>query len=225
MYDNIPKNISQSFVSRVYAWMFLALTISGFTAWFVFINKALFNAVMTNPLILIILFGIELAVVYFLSSRIDKMNSSMALGGFLLFSVVNGATLSVIFASFELTTIATAFMITAAMFGLSSLYGFVTKKDLTSAGHYLGMLLIGLLVAMIVNIFIANSVLDWIINIAAVVIFVGLTAYDTQKIKGMSEMLYSGDNLAIVAALTLYLDFVNLFLHLLKILGRKRSRR
>ena len=128
MYDNISKNISQSFVSRVYAWMFLALTISGFTAWFVFINKALFYAVMTNPLILIILFGIELAVVYFLSSRIDKMNSSMALGGFLLFSVVNGATLSVIFALFELTTIAAAFMITAAMFGLSSLYGFVTKR-------------------------------------------------------------------------------------------------
>ena len=220
-------NIVQvSFINKVYAWMCLALTVTGFIAFRTAQSQTLLQLVFGNSIILIGLFIVELGIVFWMSKNIAKISSNMAIGLFLLYSALNGLTLSILLLVYTASSVASTFFITAGTFGLMSAYGYFTKKDLTSWGNLLFMALVGLIIASIVNIFWSNPTMYWIISYAGVLIFVGLTAYDTQKIKNMSLELHAeseaGRKGAIMGALALYLDFINLFIILLRILGDRR---
>lgn len=220
-------NIVQvSFINKVYAWMCLALTVTGFIAFRTAQSQTLLQLVFGNSIILIGLFIVELGIVFWMSKNIAKISSNMAIGLFLLYSALNGLTLSILLLVYTASSVASTFFITAGTFGLMSAYGYFTKKDLTSWGNLLFMALVGLIIASIVNIFWSNPTMYWIISYAGVLIFVGLTAYDTQKIKNMSLELdaesEAGRKGAIMGALALYLDFINLFIILLRILGDRR---
>ena len=210
---------------KVYVWMTLALVITGFTAYAVATSPGLLMAIVGNRFVLLGLIVAELALVVGISGAINRLSLAVATLMFVLYSVINGATLSVVFLAFTMSSITSVFFITAGTFATMALVGYTTKKDLTSMGRMLFMALIGLVIATVVNMFMRSSGLDMIINYVGVLVFVGLTAYDTQKIK---EQLMMADNMgeaaqkvALVGALTLYLDFINLFLYLLRILGKR----
>ncbi|HEY9062872.1 MAG TPA: Bax inhibitor-1/YccA family protein [Pseudobacteroides sp.] len=208
---------------KVYAWMFLGLMVSAVSA-IIAVSTPL-GYLVYNPISLIILVLAEVGMVWFLSARVINMNYSTAAGVFVTYSAINGLTLSLIFYMYTLGSIFYVFFITALFFGAMSVYGAVTKQDLTSIGSFLAMGLIGVLLASIVNIFLASSTLYWIISYAGVAVFLGLTAYDVQKIKRYYGTLAGTpreNNVAILGALQLYLDFINLFLFILRILGRRR---
>ncbi|MDE6535568.1 MAG: Bax inhibitor-1/YccA family protein [Muribaculaceae bacterium] len=171
------------------------------------------------------LFIAEIAIVFFLSARISKMSSSSAAALFYLFAVINGLALSTIFLVYTGASLAKTFFITAGTFGGMTVFGYTTKQDLSKIGSLLYMALWGLIIAIVVNWFMHSSTLDWIISIAGVIIFVGLTAWDTQQIKTMAEQLpaSSAGHLATLGALSLYLDFINLFIYLLRIFGGSRD--
>lgn len=213
-------------MKSVYMWMTLALGITGVVALYVAQSTELMYSIFSNSILFWGLIIGEFALVMIISARIDKMSFSTSLLLFLLYSLVNGLTLSVIFAAYTKESVATTFFVTAGTFGIMSLIGYFTKKDLSKLGGILFMLLIGLIIATVVNIFWANSTMYWIITYAGVLIFVGLTIYDTNKIKAMLEY-HQGDEvitqkIALMGALTLYLDFINLFLYLLRILGDRK---
>ena len=220
------QTIQATFINKVYAWMCLALTVTGFIAFRTAQSEALLGLIFGNSIILIGLIIFELGIVFWMSKNITNISSNMAIGLFMLYSALNGLTLSAILLVYTASSIASTFFITAGTFGAMSIYGYFTKKDLTSWGNLLFMALIGLIVASIVNIFWASSTMYWIITYAGVFIFVGLTAYDTQKIKNMSLQLDAeseeGRKGAIMGALALYLDFINLFILLLRIFGDRR---
>ena len=220
-------------MSRVYVWMSAALLLTAGTAYFTAASPAMLQLIFGNSIAIWVLFILELGLVMAVSAGINRLSPTTATALFLLYSVVNGLTLSVIFFAYELGTIYQAFAASALTFGAMSLYGYTTKKDLSGLGGYLIMGLIGLIIASVINIFWANSTLDAIITYIGVFIFVGLTAYDTQKIKQMSAAVETGAEMgyadaaaprriAILGALTLYLDFINLFLYLLRLFGRRR---
>lgn len=206
--------------------MFLALTVTGFIAYRTVQSESLVFLIAGNPILFWGLIIAELGIVFWLSSSIMRMTSNMAIGLFLLYSALNGLTLSIVLFAYTQASVASTFFITAGTFGLMSAYGYFTKRDLTSWGNLLFMALIGLIIASVVNIFWANPTMYWIISYAGVLIFVGLTAYDTQKIKNMSLELDAeseeGRKGAIMGALALYLDFINLFIMLLRIFGDRR---
>jgi FtsH-binding integral membrane protein len=208
---------------KVYAWMFLGLMVSAVTA-LITVSTPLGHLVY-NPISLLMLVLVEVGMVWFLSARVTNMSYSTAAGVFVAYSAINGLTLSLIFYRYEIGSIFYVFFITALFFGAMSVYGAVTKQDLTSIGSFLVMGLIGVLVASIVNIFLASTALSWIISYAGVAVFLGLTAYDVQKVKRYYAA-FAGtpkeNNVAILGALELYLDFINLFLFILRILGRRR---
>lgn len=208
---------------KVYLWMTLALVITGFTAYAVATRNALTELVWSNSSVMWILLIAELALVIGISSAINKLSLTVATLLFVLYSVINGAVLSSIFFVYTEGSIATAFFVAAATFGAMSLYGYFTKADLSSWGKILIMALIGLIIASIVAIFVPG--INAIVSYVGVLIFVGLTAYDTQKIKQMClQAPDAGENMqkyALLGALSLYLDFVNLFLYLLRIFGRR----
>ena len=184
--------------------------------------------VFQNRAIFIILILAELGMVFWISAGINRMQAATATALFIAYSVLNGLTLSFIFIAYSLGSIAVTFAITAGTFGTMALIGTVTKKDLTSLGNLFFMALIGLIIASLVNIFWANETLYWIVTYAGVLIFVGLTAYDAQKIKQMYLAAGTDDSetvrkIAVLGALTLYLDFINLFLYLLRIFGGRRN--
>lgn len=213
-------------MKNVYLWMTLALAVTGLTAAYVAMNPGWVYAIATNSVMFFGLIIAELAVVMILSARIARLSFATAGLMFAAYSVLNGVTLSVIFLAYTMSSIATTFFVTAGTFGAMTLVGYTVKKDLSAMGRVLIMALIGLIIASIVNMFVASSALDWAITYIGVLVFVGLTAYDTQKIKQM--MLMHGDEvndgtmkLALMASLTLYLDFINLFLYLLRIFGRR----
>lgn len=211
----------------VYLWMTFALIITGLTAATVALSPAMLSMLLGSKFTFYGLIIAELAVVLILSSRIQKLSFTTATLMFILYSVLTGATLSVIFLAFELASIVTTFFVTAGTFGCMTLIGYTTKKDLSKMGTYLLMALIGLIIATVVNIFLANTTVDWIITYAGVIIFIALTAYDTQKIKQIlreygTEVNESSQKMALLGSLTLYLDFINLFLYLLKILGDRK---
>lgn len=214
----------QDYVRKTYLWMVAGLAVSGLTAWFTFATQ-FFMVFVANPFSLIILFIAELGLVWYLSARVMNLQISTAGFLFLLYSFLNGLTLSLIFAVYASATIQNVFFTTAALFAAMSFYGYTTKRDLTSWGSFLFMGLIGIVIAIVVNMFLASSALDFAISLIGVFIFVGLTAYDTQKIKQMFyELSEDGSALgrySILAALTLYLDFINLFLFLLRLFGRR----
>ena len=212
---------------KVYVWMTLALVITGFTAFGIASNPGIAYAIVTNRLLFWGLIIAEFGLVIGISGAINRLSIATATLLFIAYSIVNGATLSVIFMAYTMTSIASVFFITAGTFAAMAFIGYTTKTDLTSLGKILFMGLIGIIIATVVNIFIGSSMLNMIVSYIGVVIFVGLTAYDSQKIK---NMLYEADSLseeaqklALLGSLTLYLDFINLFLMLLRIFGNNRD--
>jgi len=170
---------------------------------------------------------VELALVMGLSWGLSRMSAAVATGGFILYSALSGVTLAAIFLVYTTESIASTFLVTASVFGAMSLYGYTTQRDLTSWGSFLFMALIGLIIASLVNIFLQSTAIYWVTTYAGVLIFVGLTAYDTQKLKRLSSTINERDTetfqkMVILGALTLYLDFINLFLYLLRLLGKRR---
>ncbi|MGN8224201.1 MULTISPECIES: Bax inhibitor-1/YccA family protein [unclassified Gracilimonas] len=219
------KSIQSSFINKVYGWMALALAITGFVALRV-VDSGFVETMAQNQ---ILFFGVilaELGLVVWLSGRINSMNASMAIGLFLLYSALNGLTFSILFLVYTSASIASTFFITAGTFGVTSAYGYFTKKDLSSIGNIAFMGLIGIIIATIVNIFVHSEMLYWAITYIGVLVFVGLTAYDTQKMKKMSLEVdvesEEGSKGAIMGALALYLDFINMFIFLLRIFGDRR---
>jgi uncharacterized protein len=214
------------FFNAVYAWMGAGLGLTALVAWWISTRPDIMQQVFRGP-VLIILFVVELALVFTISAAVNRLGPAIATGLFLLYSAINGVTLSGLFVVYTGATLGTAFVVTAGMFVAMSVVGFVTKKDLTSLGNLLFMALIGLVLATVVSIFWSNSILNTIINYAGVLIFVGLTAYDTQKLKHIA--LATGNDarmaarLSVNGALMLYLDFINLFLFLVRILGSRRD--
>lgn len=210
---------------KVYVWMALALVITGFTAYFVATNATLLSLIYTTPAVMWILIGVELAIVIGVTAAINRLSLPVATLLFVLYSVINGALLSSIFLVYTMASIAKVFFITAGTFAAMSIYGYTTKKDLTSIGKIVMMALIGLIIATVVNLFLKSSGLDMILSYAGVLIFVGLTAYDTQKIKQMCmqapDVSEQMQKYALLGALSLYLDFINLFIYLLRIFGRR----
>ena len=215
-----------TFITKVYGWMGGALLLTGIVAFFTAASPVLFEAIIGNRIIFYALLFGELGLVWYVTSRIDTLSGVTATTLFLLYSVLNGLTLSVIFLAYTASSIGSTFFVTAATFGVMSLYGYTTKRDLTSLGNLLFMALVGLIIASVVNIFLGSEMIYWITTYAGILIFVGLTAYDTQKIKAMAladfgteENVQKG---ALMGALRLYLDFINLFLFLLRLFGRRR---
>lgn len=211
---------------NVYTWMTLALVITAFTALYMTKNLALMQTLVGSSFGVWGLFIAQVAVVIILSARINKMSFTTAGLLFALYSMLTGVTLSSIFMVFTASSIASTFFITAGTFGAMSAVGYFTKKDLTSMGKFLMMALIGLIIASVVNMFMQSTMLMWITSYVGVLLFVGLTAYDTQKIKQMLLMHGNEVNdgtmkLALLGSLTLYLDFINLFLYLLQIMGSR----
>lgn len=210
----------------VYLWMVLALVITGLTAAYVASSPAYISALMNNSILFYGVIIAELALVFILSGRIHKMSFTSASLMFILYSLLTGVSLSTIFLAYTESSIATTFLITAGTFGTMSLVGLVTKKDLSKLGGILLMALIGLIIATVVNIFLVSDTLGWIINYVGVLIFVGLTAYDTQKIKQMmreygTDINEQTQKMALMGSLSLYLDFINMFLYLLRIFGNR----
>lgn len=222
---NVYSESMSTYIAKVYGWMTMALCISGFIAFYTANSPTLLARIYGNPPVIIVLIIGQLAMVMLLSAGIKKMSSSAASAAFLVYSVLNGFTLSFIFMIYTSASIYLAFFITAITFGAVSIYGITTKKDLTSIGNLLFMGLIGIIIASVVNMFLGSTGLYYIISYISVVVFVGLTAYDTQRIKGFYYESSGKDyskNLAIFGALMLYLDFVNLLLNILRILNGKK---
>jgi FtsH-binding integral membrane protein len=211
---------------KVYAWMTLALCITGLTAFYVAGNSDLVGAILSNRILFFGLIIGELALVMGLSSAINRISFFTATMLFILYSILNGATLSVILLAYTRTSIASTFFITAGTFAGMAFVGYTTKKDLSKMGGMLLMALIGLIIATVVNMFMASSMLEWVISYAGVAIFIGLTAHDAQKIKNMliaygTEVNDETQKLALMGSLTLYLDFINLFIFMLRIFGKR----
>lgn len=217
---------NRRFLTRVYNWMGVGLALTGVIAWIVADSPALLNAILGNSLIFWGLLLSELGAVFYLSARIDRISSQTATGVFIGYAVLNGLTFSTIFAAYTQSSITTAFIVTGGMFGAMSFYGATTKNSLESWGSFFFMGLVGIIIASVVNIFIQSSAVYWISTYAGVLIFTGLTAYDTQRILNMNTIGNEGTDEdtkgAIMGALALYLDFINLFLMLLRIIGNRR---
>ena len=216
----------QRFMVRVYNWMTAGLAITGFMAFYVSNNETIMNIIFGNPIMPIVLMIAQIGLVFWLASRVMQMSVSQATGVFMLYAGLTGGTFSFIFVVYTSASITSTFLVTAGTFGAMSLYGYTTKKDLTSWGSFLFMGLIGIIIASVVNMFMQSNMMHMIITYAGVLIFVGLTAYDTQKIKEMNILGNEGTDEdtkeAIRGALTLYLDFINLFLMLLRLMGDRR---
>ena len=217
------------FIRSVYNWMDIGLGLTGFTAYYVSNSESLMRLIFGNQLLFFGLIIGELMLVFSLAGRAHKMQASTATGLFILYAALNGVTLSVIFLIYTRASITSTFFICAATFIACSIFGMTTKRDLTSLGGFMTMGLIGIIIASVVNLFVRSSGMSMIISYVGVLVFVGLTAYDTQKLKTMAISQPDGLEAgvvrkgAILGALSLYLDFINLFLMLLRILGSNRS--
>ncbi len=214
------------FLRKVYAYMAGGLALTALAAWLVAHSPTALQLIVGNRLIFFGLIGAELLMVFFFSAMARTMTASGAASLFFLYAVVNGLTLSVIFLVYTTASISTTFLVTAGTFGGMSVYGFLTKRDLSGVGHFMLMGLWGLILGGIVNLFMRSDMLYWLTTFMGVLVFVGLTAYDTQKIKELNVLGNAGTDEdtkeAIHGALVLYLDFINLFLYLLRLIGRRR---
>jgi len=217
------------FVRSVYNWMFIGLGLTGLVSLYVSGSETILRLVFGNSLIFFVLIIAELGLVFSISGMVNRMSAGTATTLFVIYSALNGVTLSFIFIYYARASIVSTFFICAATFLACSIYGWTTKRDLTSMGGFFIMGLIGIIIATFVNIFIRSSAMHYIIGYIGVIVFVGLTAYDTQKLKNMAltqpagldgEVVRKG---AILGALSLYLDFINLFLMLLRIFGQARD--
>lgn len=221
------QEASTIFLAKVFNLMTLGLALTGIIA-YITANTGLAATIIGTPLFFVLIIA-ELGLVFYLSARVEKIQASTASALFIGYSVMNGLTLSVIFLAYTGSSIASTFFITAGMFGAMAIYGLVTKRDLSGLGSFLFMGLIGIIIASIVNIFLQSSNVHWAISFLGVLIFTGLTAYDVQKIKRIGEegIMAQGDEVvrkgAVMGALALYLDFINLFLMLLRFFGGSRN--
>ena len=211
---------------QVYLWMTFALIISGITSYLVYSTPAILEKIMTNRSLFFGLLITELVLVIGISKAINKISAAAAGAWFIVYSALNGITLGVIFSFYTQQSLAQVFFITAGTFIATSIFGYATKIDLSKMRGFLMMSLIGLIIASVVNIFFNNPLLYWIVSYAGVAIFIGLTAFDTQKLKKLAEEHYNDNEsikkISIIGALTLYLDFINLLLFLLRILGGRK---
>jgi len=208
---------------KVYGKMFIGLLLTAVTSFVILSSTTLLSLFFSNQLVMWGFFAAELGLVIYLSARLDKLSNGTAAALFYGYSVLNGITLTPIFLAYTGASIAMTFAITAGTFGAMSIFGYVTRQDLSRIGSILFMALIGLILCTLVNLFLQSSTMDWIISIAGVLIFVGLTAWDTQAIKRMAASTdQTGiSKVATMGALTLYLDFINLFLYLLRFFGNR----
>lgn len=224
--NNAEQLVQRKFLTKVYGWMSLALLLSGITAFIVATSPFLINLVFGNKIGFPLLAIGEIVLVWWLSASIRKISTMAASIAFLAYSVINGATLASIFYVFSLDSIIVVFLVSALMFIGISLYGVFSKSDIMSFGRYFSMAIIGLIVASVINIFLKSSGFNWVISIVTVVIFTGLTAYDTRKMILVSQQADGSDmfqKASIIGALELYLDFINIFLALLRIFGKSRD--
>ena len=222
--DAAPRIAFPALMQKVYTWMTLALAITALTAYVTMQNEGLFYAIFSSKLTMWGLFGGELLLVTVLSSEIHRLSFPVAGLLFALYSMLNGMVFSAILFLYTSESIATTFLVTAGTFGSMSLIGLFSKRDLTGVGRFFFMMLIGLIIATLVNLFLQSTALMWICSMAGVIIFSGLTAYDTQKMKDVlqqAEQMEQTDALkvSLLCSLELYLDFINLFLYLLRFLG------
>lgn len=219
---NIVTSMS-TYMSKVYGWMAGALILSGLAAWFTGHNEAVGSVVFAHPFVFLL---IEIGLVVGITAGIERFSAATVSALFVAYSVINGLTLGAIFYVFTYSSIVTTFGVTALTFAVMSLYGYVTKKDLTSIGRLCFFGLIGLIIAGIVNIFLNNGMVSLISSCVGVLVFIGLTAYDTQKIKAYADAAVDEESttkIALMGALQLYLDFINLFLLLLRFFGNSRD--
>ncbi|KNC08818.1 membrane protein [Klebsiella sp. RIT-PI-d] len=217
----------QTYMAQVYGWMTCGLLLTAFVAWYSANTPAVLMFVFSSKITFFGLIIAQLALVFVLSGLVHKLSAAMATTLFMLYSALTGLTLSSIFVVYTYSSIASTFVVTAGMFGAMSLYGYTTKRDLSGLGNMLFMGLIGIILASLVNFWLKSEALMWAVTYIGVVIFVGLTAYDTQKLKRIGEQIDTRDSsmlrkYSILGALTLYLDFINLFLMLLRIFGNRR---
>ncbi len=221
-------SVASIFMRQVYQWMSMGLALTAVTAWVVAGSQSMQSLIFGNSFVLIALVIAQLGLVLGISAAIQRMSATMATGLFMLYSALTGVTMSSIFLVYPMGSIVNAFVVTAGTFLAMSVYGWVTKRDLTSMGSFLMMGLFGLIIAMVVNIFLQSAMMDYVISGIGVLIFTGLTAYDTQKIKEFGANAPINDGTAvrrgvILGALTLYLDFINLFLMMLRFMGGNRD--
>ncbi len=213
-------------INQVYLWMMLGLALTAATAFFVASTDSVKQVIFGNQILFWGLIIAELGLVFVISGLIERLSAAAATGLFFLYSALNGLTLASIFLVYNLGSIAGVFLITAGTFGVMSLYGITTKTDLTRIGNLLFMALIGIVIAGLVNIFIGSSILSLILSVIGVMVFTGLTAYDAQRIKEMSAAALDGESegkIAVLGALSLYLNFINLFLSLLRLFGSREE--
>lgn len=233
--DRFPRSESivqarsglQTYMAQVYGWMTVGLLLTAFIAWYAANSSAFMELLYTNRIFFFGLVIAQLAVVFVLSGLVNRLSAGVMTTLFMLYSVLTGLTLSSIFIIYTASSIASTFVVTGGMFGVMSLWGYTTKRDLSGWGNMLFMALIGIILASLVNFWLKSEALMWAVTYIGVVVFVGLTAYDTQKLKNIGEQIDVRDSsnlrkYSILGALTLYLDFINLFLMLLRIFGNRR---
>jgi len=226
-YDSHDMSAVQSaFITKVFGWMAMALAITGVVALYTAYTPSLLRLIFGSRIVFYALVFGELGLVIYLSRAINRMSAQTATLTFIFYAILNGLTLASIFLVYTSSSIASTFFITAGTFGLMAFYGHVTKRDLTKMGSLLIMALVGVILASLVNIFFRSPAIYWITTYAGILIFVGLTAYDAQKIKNIGARGFAGEEMeqkaAVMGALSLYLDFINLFLYMLRILGRRK---
>jgi uncharacterized protein len=214
-----------AFLSKVYGWMFLGLLLTAGTAVAVASSATLIETLILNRGLFYIMLFAQLGLVFYLSARVDKMTPLTAAALFLVYSALVGVTSSIIFLIYTGSSIVSAFVIASGMFGGLALFGTFTKRSLAGVGQFMFMGLIGLILAMVVSLFWFNSALDFVISVVGVVVFTGLTAWDAQRLKHMAVALPDGrvGSYAVVGALSLYLDFINLFFFILRLMGGRRN--
>lgn len=219
--------VQGEFIRRVYNWMGLGLALTAFVALYTTSNHYLVSLIFGNSLVFFGLIIAELALVIVLSAAISRLQASTATLLFFVYSAMNGLTLSVIFLAYTRASIASTFFVTAGTFAVTSLYGYTTQRDLSSWGSFFFMGLIGIILASVVNIFLNSPMIYWVVTYAGILVFVGLAAYDTQKLKQMALGGFGDEETArkgaVMGALALYLDFINLFLMLLRVIGNRRD--
>lgn len=220
------KSLQAAFITKVYGWMFLALMVTGIVAMLTASSETMLRLVLGSRINFYLLFAVQIGLVIGISWGINRISSMVATLLFMLYSVVTGLTFSVIFLVYTTSSIASTFLVTALTFGVMSAIGYFTKKDLTGMGRMLMMALIGVIIASVVNWFMKSPMIYWIVTYVGLFVFIGLVAYDTQKIKRMAilqiENPENGKKGAILGALSLYLDFINIFLLLLRLLGGRK---
>jgi FtsH-binding integral membrane protein len=219
--------VQSAFLRRVYNWMGLGLALTGLVAYYTAASPELLGLVLGNQFVFFALIIAQLGLVVALSAAINRLTPATATALFFLYAGLTGLTLSVIFVAYTRSSITNAFVVTAGTFALTSLYGYTTKRDLTSWGSFFFMGLVGIVLASLVNLFLQSETIYWVTTYIGVIVFVGLTAYDTQYLKNMAGAGFADEAMeskaAVIGALKLYLDFINLFLLLLRIMGGRRE--